>query len=43
MLEMAGYDKLIGASSLLNPDLSLKRHGNPLVDYLKSLDCRLSG
>jgi hypothetical protein len=41
MLQTAGYDKLFCASDLLNPDLSLKRKDNPLIDYLRSsLACR---
>lgn len=40
MLELAGYDKLIPAADLLNPDFSLKRNDNPLIVYLNSLNCR---
>jgi hypothetical protein len=41
MLELAGYDKVFAASDLLNPDLSLKKIDNPLVQYLSHLKCSL--
>jgi hypothetical protein len=41
MLQWAGYDKLIGASELLNENFEAKRKDNPLVDYLiNNLACR---
>jgi hypothetical protein len=40
MLQLAGYDQLFCAAELLNSDLSLKKANNPLVEYLRSLDCR---
>lgn len=41
MLQWAGYDKLIGASDLLDENAQVKREDNPLIDYLiNELKCR---
>lgn len=41
MLELAGYDKIIGAYELLNGQSEVKRKGNPLIEYLvQTLGCR---
>jgi len=39
MLQWAGYDRIIGSEELLNSDLNVKRENNPLVEYLKNIDC----
>jgi len=42
MLQWAGYDKLIGASELLNENFEVKRKDNPLIDYLvNQLGCKV--
>jgi hypothetical protein len=42
MLELAGYDKIIPAGSLLTKDLQVLRDGNPLTQYLtQTLQCRM--
>lgn len=42
MLELAGYDKIFPAGSLLSPDLAVLRQGNPLIEYVTGpLKCRM--
>ena len=41
MLELAGYDKLIGAGELITTTGEVRRQDNPLITYLRDeLDCR---
>ena len=39
MLQLAGYDKIFRAEDLLNANMEVKRKDNPLLKYLKELDC----
>jgi hypothetical protein len=41
MLELAGYSKYFGASSLISPEMTvLRKDSNPLVKYLNEIGCR---
>lgn len=39
MLQLAGYDKIFRAEDLLDDNFEVKRENNPLLEYLKGLDC----
>jgi hypothetical protein len=40
MLQLAGYDKIMSANDLLDPNCNVKRKGNPLIEYLtRYLNC----
>lgn len=41
MLELAGYKKYFGASTLISPEMEiLKANANPLTNYLNEIKCR---
>lgn len=40
MLQLAGYDSIVGASELTGPDAQVLNGGNPLMELLEQLQCR---